>query len=65
MHILRPGLPQAIRVLGRRLRRTFATEASPFQVLKVSETATMEEVKKAYYKLVAKYHPDKNPSEVS
>lgn len=34
-------------------------EQNPYKVLGVSETATDEEVKKAYRDLVRKYHPDK------
>lgn len=35
----------------------------PYKVLGVSEAATDDEVKKAYRKLAAKYHPDLNPGD--
>lgn len=34
----------------------------PYKVLQVSRTAEFPAVKKAYYQLVSKYHPDKNDS---
>jgi hypothetical protein len=35
------------------------TEGNPYEVLGVGEGASMEEIRSAYKRLVAKYHPDK------
>ena len=38
-------------------------EPSPYDVLEVPETAKFREIKKTYYRLAKKYHPDKKGSE--
>lgn len=41
-----------------------ATVLSPFEVLGVSESASPDEVRRAYRRLVRRYHPDRNPGDV-
>lgn len=43
----------------------FGSQSGPYAVLGLDDTASFEEVKVAYRKMVLKYHPDKRGEEVS
>lgn len=50
---------------GLKPRRLFSQVKQFYDLLGVASTASFEEVKKAYYRQVIHYHPDKDTSEVA
>ena len=55
-----PFIPAVIRQLSTKSRFSFAS-SDPYVILGLDKTATKKQIKKQYYSLAKRYHPDLNP----
>lgn len=47
------------------IKTKFLTQNNPYVILETDPTASLAEVKKAYRRMVLKFHPDKRPANIS